>query len=126
MVYGDGAYKDPFGGIWEMADPVVSPGYTEGLGGTPNEIKIKMIADKDFENISGDELTSEIKGLLKTRNEKRDNNEETDSSEDHSIGTTPRQIPDLLGSLSDLTSGSGDKGTPFVYIQGYFDNYADQ
>lgn len=126
MVYGDGAYKDPFGGIWEMADPVVSPGYTEGLGGTPNEVKIKMIADKDFEDLSGEELTNEITGLLKTRNEKRDSSEEDDSNEDHSLGTTPRRIPDLLGSFADLTSGSGDKGTPFVYIQGYFDNYADQ
>lgn len=126
MVYGDGAYKDPFGGIWEMADPVVSPGYTGGLGGTPNEIKIKMIADKDFEDLSGDELTSEITGLLKARNEKRDTSEGLESNEDHSLGTTPRRIPDLLGSFSDLTSGSGDKGTPFVYIQGYFDNYADQ
>ena len=126
MVYGDGAYKDPFVGIWEMADPVVSPGYTGGLGGTPNEIKIKMIADKDFEDLSGDELTSEITGLLKARNEKRDTSEGLESNEDHSLGTTPRRIPDLLGSFSDLTSGSGDKGTPFVYIQGYFDNYADQ
>lgn len=126
MVYGDGAYKDPFGGIWEMADPVVSPGYTEGLGGTPNEVKIKMIADKDFEDLSGDELTNEITGLLKARNEKRDASEGIESNEDHSLGTTPRRIPDLLGSFSDLTSGSGDKGTPFVYIQGYFDNYADQ
>lgn len=125
MVYGDGAYKDPFGGIWEMADPVVSPGYTEGLGGTPNEVKIKMIADKDFEDLSGDELTNEITGLLKARNEKRDASEGIESNEDHSLGTTPRRIPDLLGSFSDLTSGSGDKGTPFVYIQGYFDNYAD-
>lgn len=122
MVYGDGAYKDPTGGIWEFADPIVSPGYTSGLEGTPTEIKLKKIADSDFQDLDGDDLTSEVTEYLR---EHHKNDGQADKSADAALGTTPRQIPDLLGSLADLTSGSGDKGTPFVYIQGYFDNYTN-
>ncbi|NLM00525.1 MAG: F420-0--gamma-glutamyl ligase [Treponema sp.] len=116
MVYGDGAFKDPQGKIWELADPVVSPAFTDGLIGTPNEIKLKYLADNDFANLSGVELKEAISKSIK---EKQNNLVGSMASQ----GTTPRQITDLLGSLSDLTSGSGDKGTPIVLIQGYFDNY---
>lgn len=116
MVYGDGAFKDPVGKIWELADPVVSPGYTSGLEGTPNELKLKYLADNDFADLRGDELKAAIENAIK---EKADNLVGQMATE----GTTPRRLTDLIGSLCDLTSGSGDKGTPFVYIQGYFDNY---
>ena len=116
MVYGDGAFKDPVGKIWELADPVVSPAYTKGLEGTPNEIKMKYLADNDFADLSGDELKEAIKSKI---NEKDSNLVGNMASQ----GTTPRQLTDLIGSLCDLTSGSGDKGTPIIYIQGYFDNY---
>ncbi|EHL17329.1 hypothetical protein HMPREF9630_00496 [Peptoanaerobacter stomatis] len=118
MVYGDGAFKDPVGKIWELADPVVSPGYTSGLKGTPSEIKLKYIADNDFADLRGDELKNAVVDYIK--------NKESDLvGKMASEGTTPRQLTDLLGSLSDLTSGSGDKGTPIIYIQGYFDNYTN-
>ncbi len=118
MVYGDGAFKDPVGKIWELADPVVSPGYTDGLEGTPNELKLKYLADNQYADLSGEELKEAIK---KSITEKDSQLKGKMASE----GTTPRRLTDLIGSLSDLTSGSGDKGTPFVYIQGYFDNYTD-
>ena len=116
MVYGDGAFKDPVGKIWELADPVVSPAYTAGLVGTPNELKLKYLADNDFADLSGEELKAAIKGEI----EKKDGDL---VGRMVSEGTTPRRLTDLIGSLCDLTSGSGDKGTPIVYIQGYFDNY---
>ncbi|WP_206458437.1 coenzyme F420-0:L-glutamate ligase [Anaerovorax sp. IOR16] len=116
MVYGDGAFKDPVGKIWELADPVVSPGYTSGLEGTPNELKLKYLADNDFAHLSGEELKKAISECIK----KKDNDLKESML---SQGTTPRRLTDLIGSLCDLTSGSGDKGTPIVYIQGYFDNY---
>ena len=117
MVYGDGAFKDPQGKIWELADPVVSPFFTKGLKGTPNELKLKYLADNEFEALRGDELKKAIKAKIHEK--------EADLvGKMVSEGTTPRQITDLLGSLSDLTSGSGDKGTPVVYISGYFDNYS--
>lgn len=116
MVYGDGAFKDPVGRIWELADPVVSPGYTPGLDGTPNEVKLKYLADNDFAHLSGDELKHAISEYIR--------NKEADLGDSMAAqGTTPRRLTDLIGSLCDLTSGSGDKGTPFIYIQGYFDNY---
>ncbi len=118
LVYGDGAFKDPIGQIWELADPVVSPAYTDGLEGTPNELKLKYLADNDFKNLSGDALKNAISDRIK----------EKDSSlvgKMESEGTTPRRLTDLIGSLCDLTSGSGDKGTPIVLIQGYFDNYTN-
>ena len=118
MVYGDGAFKDPVGKIWELADPVVYPGYTDGLIGQPNELKLKYLADNDFADLRGDELKAAIENAIK---EKDDNLVGQMVTE----GTTPRRLTDLLGSLCDLTSGSGDKGTPFIYIQGYFDNYTD-
>ena len=118
MVYGDGAFKDPVGKIWELADPVVSPGFTSGLIGQPNELKLKYLADNDFADLRGDELKAAIEGAIR---EKDDNLVGQMATE----GTTPRRLTDLLGSLCDLTSGSGDKGTPFIYIQGYFDNYTD-
>lgn len=118
MVYGDGAFKDPVGKIWELADPVVSPGYTSGLVGQPNELKLKYLADNDFADLRGDELKAAIEDAIR---EKDDNLVGQMVTE----GTTPRRLTDLLGSLCDLTSGSGDKGTPFIYIQGYFDNYTD-
>lgn len=118
MVYGDGAFKDPVGKIWELADPVVGAGFTDGLIGLPNELKLKFLADNDFANLSGDELAKAIKERIK---EKDGNLKGQMVSE----GTTPRRLTDLLGSLSDLTSGSGDKGTPIVLIQNYFNNYAD-
>ena len=116
MVYGDGAFKDPVGRIWELADPVVSPGYTPGLDGTPNEVKLKYLADNDFAHLSGDDLKHAISEYIR--------NKEADLGDSMAAqGTTPRRLTDLIGSLCDLTSGSGDKGTPFIYIQGYFDNY---
>lgn len=118
MVYGDGAFKDPKGKIWELADPVVSPAYTKGLIGTPNEVKIKYLADNDFASLSGEELKEAISKSIK---EKDSNLVGKMVSE----GTTPRQLTDLIGSLCDLTSGSGDKGTPVVLVQGYFDNYTN-
>ena len=119
MVYGDGAFKDPQGKIWELADPVVSPFFTEGLRGTPNEIKLKFLADNDYKDLRGEELAAAIKKSIK---EKGNNLVGQMASQ----GTTPRQITDLLGSLCDLTSGSGDKGTPIILVQGYFDNYTEE
>lgn len=119
MVYGDGAFKDPIGKIWELADPVVSPFYTEGLEGTPNEIKLKYISDNKFADLKGEELKEALKNEIKNKNSNLKGNMITQ-------GTTPRRITDLVGSLADLTSGSGDKGTPVVYIQGYFDNLANE
>ena len=119
MVYGDGAFKDPVGKIWELADPVVSPAYTAGLEGTPNELKLKYLADNDFAHLSGDELKAAIK-------EKIHEKDGDLVGQMVSEGTTPRRLTDLIGSLCDLTSGSGDKGTPIVYIQGYFDNYTTE
>ena len=116
MVYGDGAFKDPVGKIWELADPVVSPGYTSGLEGTPNEVKLKYLADNEFSDLKGDALKEAISDYIRNKDA-----ELGDSMV--AQGTTPRRLTDLIGSLCDLTSGSGDKGTPFIYIQGYFDNY---
>ncbi len=118
MIYGDGAFKDPQGKIWELADPVVSPAYTEGLKGTPNELKLKYLADNEFKDLSGEALKNAISERIK----KKDSDLKGKMA---SEGTTPRQLTDLIGSLSDLTSGSGDKGTPVVLIQGYFDNYTN-
>ncbi len=118
MVYGDGAFKDPVGKIWELADPVVSPAYTSGLEGTPNELKLKYLADNDFANLKGDELKKAIESAIR----KKDNDLVGNMA---SQGTTPRRLTDLIGSLCDLTSGSGDKGTPIVLVQGYFDNLTD-
>lgn len=117
MVYGDGAFKDPVGGIWELADPVVSPAYTSGLEGTPNEIKLKYVSDNKFPDLRGKELAEAIRNEIKSKDDNLIGNMA-------SQGTTPRRFTDLIGSLCDLTSGSGDKGTPVVFIQGYFDNYA--
>ena len=122
MIYGDGAFKDPVGKIWELADPVVSPEYTDGLNGTPNEVKLKYLADNDFADLSGDELKTAIKNYIQEKDEKAENLKGTMVTQ----GTTPRRLTDLLGSLADLTSGSGDKGTPIIYIQGYFDNYTKE
>ena len=116
MVYGDGAFKDPQGKIWELADPVVSPTYTDGLKGTPNELKLKYLADNEFTDLTGEELKNAISKRI---NDKKGDLFGTMASQ----GTTPRQLTDLIGTLCDLTSGSGDKGTPVVLIQGYFDNY---
>lgn len=116
MIYGDGAFKDPVGKIWELADPVVSPAYTAGLDGTPNEIKLKYLADNDFAHLRGDELKEAISKFI-------DKKEDDLVGSLASQGTTPRKLTDLIGSLADLTSGSGDKGTPIVFIQGYFDNF---
>ena len=118
MIYGDGAFKDPAGKIWELADPCVSPAYTAGLEGTPNELKLKYLADNDFKDLSGEELRDAISAKIR---EKDDNLVGNMASQ----GTTPRKLTDLIGSLCDLTSGSGDKGTPVVLVQGYFDNYTD-
>ena len=118
MIYGDGAFKDPQGKIWELADPVVSPFYTEGLKGTPNEVKIKYLADNDYADLKGEELREAIKSSIKQK-------ESNLVGKMVSEGTTPRQLTDLIGSLCDLTSGSGDKGTPVVLVQGYFDNYTN-
>ena len=117
MVYGDGAFKDPVGKIWELADPVVSPAYTSGLEGTPNELKLKYLADNDFANLSGDALKAAIESAIRAKGDL--------SGSMASQGTTPRRLTDLIGSLCDLTSGSGDKGTPIIHIQGYFDNYTN-
>ena len=119
MVYGDGAFKDPMGKIWELADPTVAPGYTKGLEGTPNEIKLKYLADNDFKDLSGDSLAEAVTQQIKLKD-----NQPKDSRA--AQGTTPRRVVDLVGSLCDLTSGSGDKGTPIVYVQGYFDNFSNQ
>ncbi|MBO5927713.1 MAG: coenzyme F420-0:L-glutamate ligase [Clostridia bacterium] len=116
MVYGDGAFKDPVGKIWELADPVVSPAYTNGLDGTPNELKLKYLADNDFKDLKGEELKTAIKNRISNK----------DLSVAGQMGTTPRQLTDLIGSLCDLTSGSGDKGTPIIWISGYFDNYTTE
>ena len=118
MVYGDGAFKDPQGKIWELADPVVSPAHTAGLVGTPNELKLKYLADNDFKGLSGAELKEAISKSIKAKSDNLVGNMA-------SQGTTPRQLTDLIGSLCDLTSGSGDKGTPIILVQGYFDNYTD-
>ncbi|MBQ8381514.1 MAG: coenzyme F420-0:L-glutamate ligase [Clostridia bacterium] len=118
MVYGDGAFKDPKGKIWELADPVVSPAYTDGLIGTPNELKLKYLADNDFKELSGEALKKAISESIKAKGDNLVGNMA-------SQGTTPRQLTDLIGSLCDLTSGSGDKGTPVVLVQGYFDNYTN-
>lgn len=118
MVYGDGAFKDPQGKIWELADPVVSPAFTDGLVGTPNELKLKYLADNDYANLSGEALKKAISESIKTK----DGNLKGNMA---SQGTTPRQLTDLIGSLCDLTSGSGDKGTPIIHVQGYFDNYTN-
>ena len=115
MVYGDGAFKDPVGKIWELADPVVSPAYTPGLEGTPNELKLKYLADNDFAELSGDALKAAIENAIRAKGDL--------SGSMASQGTTPRRLTDLIGSLCDLTSGSGDKGTPIILVQGYFDNY---
>ncbi|MBE7084401.1 MAG: F420-0--gamma-glutamyl ligase [Clostridiales bacterium] len=116
MVYGDGAFKDPVGKIWELADPVVSPAYTAGLDGTPNELKLKYLADNDFKDLKGDALKEAIKNEIAKK----------DNTVVGQMGTTPRRLTDLIGSLCDLTSGSGDKGTPIIWIQGYFDNYTTE
>lgn len=118
MVYGDGAFKDPVGQIWELADPVVSPAYTKGLEGTPNELKLKYLADNDFNDLSGEALKEAISERIKTKDASLVGKMESE-------GTTPRRLTDLIGSLCDLTSGSGDKGTPIVLVQGYFDNYTN-
>lgn len=118
MVYGDGAFKDPVGKIWELADPVVSPAYTKGLEGTPNELKLKYLADNDFADLKGEELTKAIESAIR----KKDSDLAGTMA---SQGTTPRRLTDLIGSLCDLTSGSGDKGTPVILVQGYFDNLTD-
>ena len=118
MVYGDGAFKDPQGKIWELADPVVSPAFTSGLVGTPNELKLKYLADNDFKDLSGEALKQAIANSIKKKDADLVGNMA-------SQGTTPRQLTDLIGSLCDLTSGSGDKGTPIVLVQGYFDNFTD-
>ena len=117
MVYGDGAFKDPVGGIWELADPVASPAFTDGLKGKPNEIKLKYLADNDLASLSGEDAVKAMKEIIKNKEADLVNN-------DKSLGTTPRQLTDLLASLADLTSGSGDKGTPIILIQNYFKNFA--
>ncbi len=119
MIYGDGAFKDPVGKIWELADPVVSPAYTPGLEGTPNEVKLKYLADNDFSDLKGEELKNAISDYIRKKDEKAASLVGSMVTQ----GTTPRRLTDLIGSLCDLTSGSGDKGTPIIYIQGYFDNY---
>ncbi|MGF3182694.1 coenzyme F420-0:L-glutamate ligase [Facklamia sp. P12934] len=119
MIYGDGAFKDPQSQIWELADPIVSPAYTSGLEGTPNEVKLKYLADGKFKDLEGQDLQTAISDYIS-------GHAEASQDQAERIGTTPRQLTDLLGSLSDLTSGSGDKGTPFIYIKGYFDKFSDQ
>ena len=119
MVYGDGAFKDPIGKIWELADPVVCPAYTSGLVGTPNELKLKYISDNKYKDLAGEDLVAAMKKEIKAKDKDLKGRMETQ-------GTTPRRLTDLIGSLCDLTSGSGDKGTPIVFIQGYFDNFADE
>ena len=117
MVYGDGAFKDPVGGIWELADPVCSPAFTDGLLGKPNEIKLKYIADNQLAHLDGEEAIKAMKEVIKNKEQDLTNNNK-------SLGTTPRQLTDLLASLADLTSGSGDKGTPIILIQNYFKNFS--
>ena len=119
LVYGDGAFKDPIGGIWELADPVVSPAYTSGLNGTPNEIKFKFVADNELASVKGQEALEKMKSIISNKGK-------LDKDEEKALGTTPRKISDLVGSLCDLVSGSGDKGTPIVLITGYFDNFATE
>jgi len=119
MVYGDGCFKDPAGGIWELADPVVSPAFTEGLSGTPNEIKIKYVADIDFADLSGQALTDSIRERIR-------NKQSNLVGDMAALGTTPRRIHDLVGSLCDLIAGSGDRGTPVVLVKNYFKNYASE
>jgi hypothetical protein len=119
MVYGEGAFKDPVGKIWEHADPVVSPAYTKGLEGTPNELKLKYLSDNKFSDLNGEELKKAIIKEIKNKDKDLKGTNAT-------LGTTPRRLTDLIGSLCDLTSGSGDKGTPIVYIKGYFDNYSKE
>lgn len=119
MVYGDGAFKDPVGGIWELADPVVSPAFTSGLEGTPNEIKLKFVADNDLEKLKGSEAINQMKEIISKKGKLK-------KDEKLALGTTPRRISDLVGSLCDLVSGSGDKGTPIVLVTGYFDNFATE
>lgn len=119
MVYGDGAFKDPVGGIWELADPVVSPAFTSGLLGTPNEIKLKYVADNQIANETGEKAVEDIKKIIKSKSDNL-------KAQNISLGTTPRRITDLVGSLCDLVSGSGDKGTPIVLVTGYFDNFATE
>ena len=121
MIYGDGAFKDPVGKIWELADPVVSPGYTDGLVGTPNELKLKYLADKEFGELNGEKLQEAVAQKIREKDAKT-----SLVGNMVSEGTTPRNLTDLIGSLCDLTSGSGDKGTPIIYIQGYFDNYTNE
>lgn len=123
LVYGDSCFKDPVGGIWELADPVVSPGYTDGLLGSPDEIKIKYLAENNLSNKNSKEQEEEIKLAMQNKTSK---SERTEKDNNNTLGTTPRRYVDLVGSLCDLTSGSGEKGTPIIYIQGYFDNYADE
>ncbi len=128
MIYGDGAFKDPVGKIWELADPVVSPAYTAGLEGQPSELKMKYLADNDFKNLSGDELKAAIEAEIRKKDaaieaQKKDTTKSALKGQMVSEGTTPRRLTDLIGSLCDLTSGSGDKGTPIIWVQGYFDNY---
>ena len=118
MIYGDGAFKDPVGKIWELADPVVGAGYTEGLNGLPNEVKLKYLADNDFADLSGEALADAIRQRIKEKEKDLKGNMVSE-------GTTPRRLTDLIGSLCDLTSGSGDKGTPIVLVQNYFNNYAN-
>lgn len=117
LIYGDGAFKDPVGRIWEFADPIVSPGFTDGLIGRPNEVKMKYLADNNFADLTGEDAIKAVKEMIKTKND-------DDSTDNQKLGTTPRQLTDLVGSLCDLMSGSGDKGTPVIYIRGYFDNYS--
>ncbi|MDO4605258.1 MAG: coenzyme F420-0:L-glutamate ligase [Helcococcus sp.] len=117
LIYGDGAFKDPVGRIWEFADPIVSPGFTDGLIGRPNEVKMKYLADNDFADLTGEEAIKAMKEKIQTK-------DQSDSTDNQKLGTTPRQLTDLVGSLCDLMSGSGDKGTPVIYIRGYFDNYS--
>ena len=119
MVYGDGAFKDPMGKIWELADPTVSPAFTPGLDGTPNELKLKYLADNDFKDLSGKELQEAVANEIKNKEDDLVGNMAAQ-------GTTPRRLVDLIGSLCDLTSGSGDKGTPIVLVSGYFDNFANE
>ena len=118
MVYGDGAFKDPMGKIWELDDPVVSPGFTSGLVGLPNELKLKYLADNDFAVLSGDKLKAAIQESIRKKDADLKGNMASE-------GTTPRRLTDLIGSLCDLTSGSGDKGTPIIVVQNYFSNYAE-
>lgn len=119
LIYGDGAFKDPVGKIWELADPVVSPAYTDGLIGTPNEVKLKYLADNNFVGLTGDALKEAISDYIRTKDANL-------VGKMDSQGTTPRRLTDLVGSLCDLTSGSGDKGTPIILVHGYFDNYTDK